>query len=235
MPPPDAPRHPSKGAWCFDEKMARPCSCSLRETALETGTAAPPDWAEAPESSKASRFVRRPVPFARSALRASLGRMTGDRAPFQGAVIASGDEWMSRWPPSRPLRRSAQAESEAIGRCGRRTFGCVTPCSRGRGSCCSRSALWRRQALRSEKLPSRARRRRSRCARPSGWLQKSMSGAWSLKLRSVEAERGGGGLVRRGKPQGMKRRRERGAMDALHRVAGRALTGSSSEDRRSGS
>jgi hypothetical protein len=71
---------------------------------------------------------------------ASLGRMTGDRAPFQGAVITSGDDRMSRWPPSRPLRRSAQAESEVIGRCGRRIFGCATLCCRGRGPCRSRSA-----------------------------------------------------------------------------------------------
>jgi hypothetical protein len=39
------------------------------------------------------------------------------------------------------------------------------------------------------------------------WLQESKSGAWSSKLRSVVAERGRSGLVRRGKPQGTKRRR----------------------------
>jgi hypothetical protein len=55
------------------------------------------------------------------------------------------------------------------------------------------------------------------------------------EVRSVVAERKRSGLVLRGKPQGTKGRRERGAVDALHGVARRALTGSSSEDRRSGS
>lgn len=55
------------------------------------------------------------------------------------------------------------------------------------------------------------------------------------ELPTVAAEGRRSGLVRRGKPQGTKRRRERGALDALHGIAGRALTGSSFEVRRSGS
>lgn len=141
---------------------------------------------------------------------------------------------MSRWQPSRPLRRSAQAESDAIGRCGRHTSVCHSR-SQGREPCRSQPAL--------SGVGKRSRVKSVGCVRGDGvrgvpvlrTVARIDERRLVAEVRSVVAERKRSGLVLRGKPQGTKGCRERGAVDALHGVAGRALTGSSSEDRRSGS
>jgi hypothetical protein len=170
----------------------------------------------------------------------SRGRSEGKPRPVAVAARlparrhrCSATRWVSRWRPSRPLRRSAQAESDAIGRCGRRTS-VRHPRSSGRGPCRSQPAL--------SGVGKRNRVKSFGCVRGDGvrgvpvlqMVARIDERRQVAELPTVAAEGKRSGLVRRGKPQGTKRRRERGALDALHGIAERALTGSSFEDRRSG-
>lgn len=234
MSPPDAPRHPSKRGVGLRRKNG------VTVFVLPAGNCAGAWHGGSARLGGRSRVIEGIPVCTRAASvraggpRASLGPQFWPRTSPMRRHRCWATTWMSRWQPSRPLRRSAQAESDAIGRCGRHASVCHSR-SQGREPCRSQSAL--------SGVGKRSRVKSFGCVRGDGvrgvpvlrTVARIDERRLVAEVRSVVAERKRSGLVLRGKPQGTKGRRERGAVDALHGVARRALTGSSSEDRRSGS